>query len=51
MMAANTGQRIASPMPLKKVSTSSIGALITWVTTAMHIRMATPAIQNCVIMK
>ena len=51
MMAANTGQRIASPMPLQKVNASSSGAVIAWVRTATHSRPATPATQNCVIMK
>ena len=50
-MAANTGQRIARPMPLKKVSASSSGGVIALKTTARHSSTATPAIQNCVMMK
>ena len=50
-MAANTGQRIARPTPLAKVSASSKGGVMMPVMTAMHSSVATPAIQNCVMMK
>ena len=50
-MAANTGQRMASPMPLAKVSASSRCAVMPPLITATHSRAATPATQNCVIMK
>src|SRR5256885_12753365 len=50
-MAANTGQRIARPMPLAKVSASSSGALIASKATTLQISSATPATQICVTMK
>jgi hypothetical protein len=49
--AANTGQRIARPMPLAKVSASSSGGVIRWKITATHSTAAVPASQNCVTMK
>ena len=51
MMAANTGQRIASPTPLAKVSASSSGAVSVPVRMTTHSSVATPATQNCVNMK
>jgi len=50
-MAENTGQRIASPMPLAKVSASSSGAVMPPASTATHSTIATAATQNCVAMK
>lgn len=50
-MAANTGQRMARPMPLAKVSASSTCAVMPPLRMAAHSTMATPATQNCVIMK
>ena len=50
-MAANTGQRMARPTPLAKVSASSSGGLNTPAITVMHSSVATAAIQNCVMMK
>ena len=44
-MAANTGQRSASPMPLAKVSTSSKAGLITFIKIAVHSSSATPVTQ------
>ena len=50
-IAANTGQRMASPMPLAKVSSSNKGGVMTPEITVMHSSVATAAIQNCVMMK
>lgn len=50
-MAANTGQRMASPMPLAKVRASSSGAVMPPDTMAMDSTTATAATQNCVAMK
>ena len=50
-MAANTGQRMASPMPLAKVSASSSGAVMPPETMAKASTTATAATQNCVAMK
>lgn len=50
-MAENTGQRIARPTPLAKVSASSSAGVMTPEITAMHSSVATPATQNCVMMK
>ena len=49
--AANTGQRIARPMPLAKVSASSNGGVIRLKSTATHSTAAVPASQNWVTMK
>ena len=51
MMAENTGQRIAKPTPLAKVSTNSRCGLSAPVTEAANNSTATPATQNCVAMK
>ena len=50
-MAENTGQRIASPTPLAKVSASSKVGVMPPDSTAMQSSVATPATQNCVMMK
>ena len=50
-MAAKTGQRIASPMPLAKVRASSKWAVMPPLRMAAHSTIATPATQNWVIMK
>ena len=50
-MAANTGQRMARPMPLAKVSASSSGAVMPPARMATHSTSATAATQNCVAMK
>ena len=50
-MAENTGQRMASPMPLAKVSASSSGAVMPPASTVAHSTSATAATQNCVAMK
>ena len=50
-MAENTGQRMARPMPLAKVSPSSKGAVMPPDSTATHSTSATAATQNCVAMK
>ena len=50
-MAANTGQRMARPTPLAKVSASSRAGVITSEITVTHRRVATAATQNCVMMK
>ena len=50
-MAANTGQRIASPTPLAKVSASSSGADIQPIITIRQVTVAMPATQNCVSMR
>jgi hypothetical protein len=50
-MAENTGQRIARPTPLAKVSASSSAGVMTSAITAMHSSVATTATQNCVMMK
>ena len=47
-MAAKTGQRMAMPMPLAKVSSSSSGAVITSSSTAAQMTEAMPATQNWV---
>ena len=47
-IAANTGMRIARPMPLTKVNSSSSRALIAPETTTSAISTATPATQNWV---
>jgi hypothetical protein len=49
-MAANTGQRIARPTPLAKVSASSSGGVMTPEITA-HSTSGHAATQNCVMMK
>ena len=48
VIAANTGQRIASPMPLKKISTSSNAGVIRPDNTAAHSSSATAATHSCV---
>ena len=50
-MAAKTGQRMASPTPLAKVSASNSGAVMPPITMVMHRITATAATQNCVMMK
>ncbi len=50
-MAANTGQRIARPMPLANVSASSNAGVITPDRVAAHNINATVATQNWVAMK
>ena len=50
-IAANTGQRIASPMPLAKVNASSNGAVIQPMNTVRQMIEEVPATQNCVAMK
>jgi WS/DGAT/MGAT family acyltransferase len=50
-MAANTGQRMARPMPLAKVSASSSGGVITPAKDGHASTSATTATQNCVKMK
>ena len=47
-IAANTGQRIAMPMPLAKVSASSSGALSASVSASTPSTTATAATQSCV---
>jgi hypothetical protein len=51
MMAANTGQRIARPTPLAKVSASSSGAVSSSGQDHDAQHQATIATQNCVNMK
>ena len=50
-IAANTGQRIASPTPLANVRASSSDAVIQPIITVRQMIDATPATQSCVIMK
>ena len=50
-IAENTGQRMASPTPLAKVSASSSGAVMAPITIVRHSTRATAATQNCVMMK
>ena len=50
-MAENTGQRMARPMPLANVRAKSSGGVMTPEITVRHSSVATPAIQNCVMMK
>ena len=50
-MAANTGQRMASPTPLAKVRASSRPGVSAPEMPAIHIRTATTATQNWVMMK
>src|SRR5687767_1050417 len=50
-MAANTGQRIARPMPLAKVSASSSGALTASNATTAQVISPTTATHTCVTMK
>ena len=50
-MAANTGQRIAMPMPLAKVRASSSGAVSASVSAVMPSTTATSATQSCVLAK
>ena len=50
-IAANTGQRIARPMPLAKVRPSSRGAVIAPARMVAHMSSATTATHSCVTMK
>ncbi len=49
--AANTGKRMARPMPFAAVSTSSMAGVMASARTARHSSSATPATQNWVTMK
>ena len=49
MMAENTGQRIARPMPLANISASSSGGDISCKAVTKHNNPATAATQSCVI--
>ena len=50
-MAENTGQRIARPMPLAKVSTSSSGAVSESVSASVASSSAVSATHSCVAAK